>query len=166
MAGSATISTPDGPFTIIADDDGVLASGWTEDAERLRQAIHPSLRPVSPQGAAAYLDEAVALVRRYYTGDLAAPETAVVRQRSGPFREHAWATLRAVGAGETLTYSGLAARAGKPTAVRAAAGACAHNAAALFVPCHRIIRSDGTLGGFAYGIDVKRSLLKRERAAG
>jgi O-6-methylguanine DNA methyltransferase len=56
-------------------------------------------------------------------------------------------------------------RAGQPAAVRAAASICARNAPALFVPCHRVLRSDGSLGGFAWGLDVKRSLLAREAAA-
>jgi methylated-DNA-[protein]-cysteine S-methyltransferase len=62
-----------------------------------------------------------------------------------------------------VTYTGLAARAGRPAAVRAAAQACARNPAALFVPCHRVIRSDGTMGGFRWGVPVKRWLLEHER---
>jgi methylated-DNA-[protein]-cysteine S-methyltransferase len=86
-----------------------------------------------------------------------------VRQRSGPYREHAWEVLRGVPAGDPVTYTEYADRTGRPAAVRAAAGACARNAAALFVPCHRVLRSDGTLGGFRYGLPVKESLLARER---
>ena len=73
--------------------------------------------------------------------------------------------LREVKEGERLTYSEYAARAGRPAAVRAAAGACAMNAAALFVPCHRILRTDGTLGGFRYGLPIKESLLARESSS-
>ncbi|MFC3241565.1 methylated-DNA--[protein]-cysteine S-methyltransferase [Gordonia humi] len=64
-----------------------------------------------------------------------------------------------------VTYTRLAELAGNAAAVRGAASCCARNAAALFVPCHRVVRSDGTLGGFRYGLDVKRSLLDREAAA-
>ncbi|WP_291045321.1 methylated-DNA--[protein]-cysteine S-methyltransferase, partial [Herbiconiux sp.] len=64
--------------------------------------------------------------------------------------------------GHPLTYQQFAAELGRPLAVRAAASACAKNAPALFVPCHRVLRGDGTMGGFAWGVEVKRSLLARE----
>jgi methylated-DNA-[protein]-cysteine S-methyltransferase len=76
------------------------------------------------------------------------------------FLEQAWRVLREVR--EPITYTELAARAGRPAAVRAAAQACARNAAALFVPCHRVLRNDGTLGGFRWGLPVKRWLLNHE----
>jgi methylated-DNA-[protein]-cysteine S-methyltransferase len=71
--------------------------------------------------------------------------------------------MREVPPGETITYTELAARAGSPTAVRAAGQACARNVIAPIVPCHRILRSDGTFGGYAYGLHVKRWLLAHER---
>ena len=74
-----------------------------------------------------------------------------------------WDALRRIPPGAPLTYTGFAAELGAPTAVRAAASVCARNAVALFVPCHRVLRGDGTLGGFAWGSDVKRRLLSRER---
>ncbi|MFN3925139.1 MAG: methylated-DNA--[protein]-cysteine S-methyltransferase, partial [Pseudarthrobacter sp.] len=70
--------------------------------------------------------------------------------------------LRLVQPGQPVTYARYAELAGNPRAVRAAASACAFNAAALFVPCHRVIRTDGSLGGFRWGLPVKRSLLARE----
>jgi methylated-DNA-[protein]-cysteine S-methyltransferase len=103
-------------------------------------------------------------VRAYYAGEVAAVGQVAVRQRSGPYRQHAWEVLRDVPAGDQVTYTEYAHRTGRPAAVRAAAGACARNAAALFVPCHRVLRSDGTLGGFRYGLPIKESLLARERA--
>ncbi|MDN5746930.1 MAG: tryptophan 2,3-dioxygenase family protein, partial [Pseudonocardia sp.] len=75
---------------------------------------------------------------------------------------NAWDVLRTVPAGAPVTYTEYAAKSGRPAAVRAAASACARNAAALFVPCHRVLRSDGTLGGFRWGVDVKRKLLAHE----
>ena len=75
-----------------------------------------------------------------------------------------WDVLRHVAAGRPITYTEFAARAGSPAAVRSAADACARNAVALFVPCHRVLRSDGTLGGFRYGLDLKQRLLEREAA--
>ncbi|WP_309124389.1 methylated-DNA--[protein]-cysteine S-methyltransferase, partial [Arthrobacter sp.] len=73
--------------------------------------------------------------------------------------------LRTVAPGKPVTYSEYARLSGRPSAIRAAAGACAFNAAALFVPCHRVIRTDGSLGGFRWGVAVKTSLLAREAAA-
>jgi len=167
-ARSATVPTPDGPFSVVVDGDAVLASGWTADVASLVALVHPALRPDRAPGAepAGVLADAVAAVEAYYAGDLAAPGTVWVQQRSGEFREHAWQVLRDVAPGEVVTYTEYAARSGRPDAVRAAAGACAMNAAALFVPCHRVLRSDGFLGGFRYGLPVKESLLTRESARG
>lgn len=161
--GWATVDTPDGPFTALFDDDGVVfASGWVDEAEYLRALIHPYLRPSTlverPGG------EVAAAVKAYYDGDHGAPARIEVRQRSGPFLQSAWAALRTVPAGPPVTYSELAELAGNAAAIRAAAACCAQNAAALFVPCHRVVRSDGTLGGFRYGLDIKEALIDRESA--
>ncbi|MEG3616285.1 methylated-DNA--[protein]-cysteine S-methyltransferase [Isoptericola haloaureus] len=168
MIAATTLDTPDGPFSLVADDGVVLASGWTADVPALVGLVHRDLRPAAVP-VVDTTDPAVAApaaaVRAYYAGDLGAVARVDVVQRSGPFREHAWDVLREVAPGEPVTYTEYARRAGRPAAVRAAAGACAHNAAALFVPCHRVLRTDGTLGGFRYGTAVKESLLARERAA-
>jgi AraC family transcriptional regulator of adaptative response/methylated-DNA-[protein]-cysteine methyltransferase len=83
-----------------------------------------------------------------------------------PFQQKVWRTLRKVPAGTTATYSELARRAGVPKAVRAVASACARNPVCLFVPCHRIVRLDGGLGGYggAGGVELKRRLLELEGA--
>ena len=75
---------------------------------------------------------------------------------------HAWIVLRTVRGGEPLSYKEFAELSGRPSAIRGAAGACARNAVALFVPCHRILRTGGALGGFRWGLDVKRWLLTHE----
>lgn len=164
-----TLHTPDGPFSVIADETDVLASGWTAEINELLSLIHPQLRggtletsQVPEDGAHPVLTQAQQAVEAYYSGDLTAVDSVPVRQRSGPFREHAWAALREVRPGQPVSYAEYAQQAGSPAAIRAAAGACAKNAAALFVPCHRIIRTDGGLGGFRYGVEIKRSLLQRE----
>jgi methylated-DNA-[protein]-cysteine S-methyltransferase len=169
MALTTTLDTPDGPFTLVVAPDGaVLASGWTDDPAELVALVHPDLRPTH---VAAVSDDpapvagAVAAVRAYYAGDVRAIDDVPVRQVSGPYRAHAWDVLRTVGAGDPVTYTRYAELSGRPAAVRAAAGACAMNAAALFVPCHRVLRTDGSLGGYRYGLDIKRSLLDRERRA-
>lgn len=161
----ATVPTPPGPFTVVVTEDAdgadvVLAGGWTDDVGDLLPVVHRSLRP-----------EAVALspglpvlevVEAFHSGEVGAIDDVVVRQRSGPFLTEAWAVLRTVPAGRPDTYAAFAARCGRPSAVRAAANACARNAAALFVPCHRVLGSDGGLGGFRWGTGVKRWLLDHE----
>ncbi|MCS5733654.1 methylated-DNA--[protein]-cysteine S-methyltransferase [Herbiconiux daphne] len=163
---SATIQfveTPDGPFGIIADDEGrVLSSGWTSDVDALLGRLGPALRPAEVEpGETAAADA----VRDYYAGDVTAIDDVVVVQSGGEFHRRGWQKLREIAPGAPLSYQEFAAALDRPTAVRAAASACARNAPALFVPCHRVLRSDGSLGGFAWGVDVKRSLLAREAAA-
>jgi methylated-DNA-[protein]-cysteine S-methyltransferase len=155
---SITITTPVGPFTIVARDDTVLAAGFTDDENALLVRVPPNVD--------ADLDRPVKAVRAYFDGDLTAIDGVAVAQRGGPFMETAWAALRAVPAGAPVSYTDLAAAAGRPAAVRAAAQACARNAAALFVPCHRVVRTDRSLGGYRWGIDVKRSLLAHESETG
>jgi AraC family transcriptional regulator, regulatory protein of adaptative response / methylated-DNA-[protein]-cysteine methyltransferase len=79
------------------------------------------------------------------------------------FQIRVWESLRAIPAGETRTYSDVAEQIGSPRAVRAVASACAANAAALAIPCHRVIRRDGSLGGYRWGLNVKEALLLAER---
>ena len=162
-ARSACVDTPPGPFTVVVGpDDAVLASGWTADVADLLPVVHRSLRPtwVEPVEHLPVLDAVAAFV----AGDVTAIDDVPVRQRSGPFLEDAWEVLRTVPAGTPDSYAAFAARCGRPAAVRAAANACARNAAALFVPCHRVLGSDGGLGGFRWGTPVKRWLLDHEAA--
>ena len=149
-----------GPFTAVVDGDGaVLASGWTADLDDLVPLIHPTLRPHRcAEATSATCRPRSPLPRRRPRRIDDVP----VRQRSGAFLEHAWDVLRTVPAGAPVTYTEYAAKSGHPAAVRAAASACARNAAALFVPCHRVLRTDGTLGGFRWGLPVKRGLLEHE----
>ncbi|MEV6134780.1 methylated-DNA--[protein]-cysteine S-methyltransferase [Nocardia sp. NPDC051990] len=159
----ATSDTPIGPFTALVDADGaVLASGWTVDAENLRQLIHPSLRP-SELCKRDDLGAVTRAITAYHRGELTAIDAIEVRQQSGEFLMHAWEVLRKIPAGDPVTYTEYAAISGRPDATRAAANACARNAAALFVPCHRVLRIGGGLGGFRWGLPVKRWLLDHER---
>jgi methylated-DNA-[protein]-cysteine S-methyltransferase len=155
-----TIDTPDGAFTILADDrQRVLSSGWTTDVEAILGRLSAAVRPAEiREGETDAADAALA----YYAGDLSAIDAVAVKQSGTVLQLTGWSQLRAIAPGEPLTYTGFAARLDNPRAVRAAASICARNAPALFVPCHRVLRTDGTLGGFAWGIDVKESLLARE----
>jgi methylated-DNA-[protein]-cysteine S-methyltransferase len=161
-AYTATIPTPPGPFSIVASDDAVLASGWTDDPEWLRTLIGAALRPASltPRSELGPFTQAV---KDYVAGDLTAIDAIPVAVDSTPFHERAWAELRLIPAGAPETYGQLAARCESPSAVRAAGTACGRNPAALFVPCHRIVRTGGGLGGFGYGLPVKRWLLDHEQ---
>ena len=159
---STVIDTPAGPFSVLAGPGGsVRAAGFTADPAALMPLIHPSLRGELRERAD--LGQVTAAVRAYLDGDLAAIDAVAVEQHTGgPFLTHAWQVLRDVKPGDPVTYTGFAALAGRPAAVRAAAAACARNAAALFVPCHRVLRTDGTLGGYRWGLDVKKWLLGHE----
>ena len=88
--------------------------------------------------------------------------------RGSEFQKRVWAELSRIPAGQTITYTELARRVGKPAAVRAVAGACAANPLAMVVPCHRVLRSDGGISGYRWGVDRKFRLieLERELAAG
>ena len=81
------------------------------------------------------------------------------------FEEAVWAALRRIPHGEQRSYQQIAAKIGRPTAARAVAQACAHNAIAVLIPCHRVIRGDGTLGGYRWGIARKQTLLDAEHRA-
>jgi len=171
-AQAATITTPDGPFTIIATDQAVLASGWTDNVASFLPLIHASLRPALPDvtviddadhdGQSTVMQSAIQAVNAFYAGDSSALTQVPVTQKSGPYRELAWDVLRTVVAGETITYTEYAEMTGNPRAARAAASACAKNAVALFIPCHRVVRADGSAGGFRYGLEIKERLLRRE----
>jgi methylated-DNA-[protein]-cysteine S-methyltransferase len=155
-----TIDTPDGAFTILADDEGrVLASGWTHDVERVIGRLRTADRPATVRQGRT---DAAPAVQAYYEGDLGAIDDVPVAQQGTPMQLVGWAALRRIEPGQPLTYPGFAAELGSPQAVRAAASICARNAPALFVPCHRVLRTGGALGGFAWGLDVKQRLLDRE----
>jgi methylated-DNA-[protein]-cysteine S-methyltransferase len=160
-----TFTTPPGPLTVVVSAAGkVRAAGFTSDVYGLLPLVHPELREEAQPGA---VDAAVrAAIRSYFDGDLAALDDVVVEQRSGgEFMTHAWHVMRDIKPGAPVTYSQFAALAGRPAAVRAAAAACAYNPVAPFTPCHRVLRTDGTLGGYRWGLDVKTWLLAHESPA-
>lgn len=158
---TSTLTTAVGPLTLIADPDGALrAAGFTADPDDLLALVHPDLR--GPVRHRADLGEVTGAVRSYLAGDVTAIDRLTVRQHGGPFQHTAWSTLRGVQPGEPVSYTAFAARAGRPPAVRAAGGACARNAVALVVPCHRVLRGDGTLGGYRWGLPIKKWLLDHE----
>ncbi|HEY3008177.1 MAG TPA: methylated-DNA--[protein]-cysteine S-methyltransferase [Micromonosporaceae bacterium] len=159
---STTMATPAGPLTILEHDGAVRAAGFTSDVDELLPLVHPALRedprPRPDLGAVT------ARTLAYLDGDLTALDDVPVEQRTGgAFLAEAWEALRGVKPGHPVTYSQFATLAGRPRAIRAAASACARNAVALYVPCHRVIRNDGGLGGYRWGLSVKKWLLGHER---
>jgi AraC family transcriptional regulator of adaptative response/methylated-DNA-[protein]-cysteine methyltransferase len=83
--------------------------------------------------------------------------------RGTAFQEAVWQELRRIPPGETRSYAEIAAAVGRPGAIRAAGSANGSNHVAVLIPCHRVVRSDGSLGGYAYGLEIKRALLEREQ---
>ncbi|HEX8343951.1 MAG TPA: methylated-DNA--[protein]-cysteine S-methyltransferase [Actinoplanes sp.] len=159
------MDTPVGPFTVVVSEAGaVRAAGFTADIDALLGLVHPTLRGTARPAPDA--GPVSAAVRSYLDGDLAALDSVPVEQISGgPFMTHAWNVMRDIKPGSPVTYTGFAGLAGRPAAIRAAAAACARNAVALFVPCHRVLRTDGSLGGYRWGLPVKAWLLDHETAA-
>ncbi|HEV2640367.1 MAG TPA: MGMT family protein [Actinocrinis sp.] len=152
------------PFAVLTEGDVVRASGFTEDPAMLAGLAKVDLAEVGPGGPD---HPALVSAARYFAGDLLALDgvDAAEAVAPSPFRQAARDALRKIPAGETRTYTQLAVAAGNPAAVRAAASGCATNPLTLFVPCHRVLRTDGSLGGFLFGVELKARLLDHERAA-
>ena len=155
----ATVPSPIGDLALLVHDDALVAAGFgTPDEHHARLLTPPPLRRVNDLGQFS------AALSAYFDGDLTAMDDLPVHQRGGPFRQAAWKLMREIPAGTTVTYTELAARAGSPLAARAAGSACAQNLVAPVVPCHRVLRGGGALGGYAYGLSRKEWLLAHERA--
>jgi methylated-DNA-[protein]-cysteine S-methyltransferase len=165
----ASYLVPGGEITVVTDssrigDLGETSYGAVVSAtyRGLDDAVD-RLPAASTAPEAAALPEIAEVIGRYLEGDLAALADISVWQQGGPFQQQAWAALRTIPPGSVETYAGLAARAGRPRAYRAAGTACSSNMVALFIPCHRVVASHG-IGGYGYGLDVKRALLDHEDA--
>jgi methylated-DNA-[protein]-cysteine S-methyltransferase len=131
-------------------EDGVV-SGATFD---------PTPQPVRRDQFGVY-----DVLEAYFAGDVGALDTLTVEAQGTPFQQEVWAQLRKIPVGSTISYGELARRVGRPKAQRAVGMANASNPVALIVPCHRVIRTGGALGGYAFGLDYKRWLLAHEAPA-
>jgi len=152
-----TLDTPDGPFTIIEERGVVVGAGWTSSVDEV--ATRSGIQPDAVVTGAC---TSAGAVLAYYEGDPSAVRSVTVAPRGTEFREKVWDVLRTIPAGETRTYGEVAAQLGTPSASRAVGAACGANVVALFVPCHRVVGASGTLTGFAWGVETKKSLLGRE----
>ncbi len=155
-------STPIGDMVLIVED-GALRLLEFDDSDRLDHYVKRQFgdteipRVANPAGVTEVL-------RAYMAGDVNAIDGLAAKPRGTAFQERVWAELRAIPAGETITYRELAKRAGRPKAVRAAGAANGQNPVSVVVPCHRVIGADGTLTGYGGGLDRKKWLLEHEGA--
>ncbi len=153
----AVADTSLGPMLAAATDKGLCRLSFGEGEADLRDRF-PNAALV--QGGADFADFIARVVAAVETPCMASDIPLDVQGTA--FQERIWAELRKIPPGETRTYAELAAAAGNPRAVRAAGSANGANNVAVLIPCHRVIRSDGSIGGYAYGEAIKRELLKRE----
>lgn len=140
---------------------GVVAISLGDDPDALARALQDRFPHARLIGGDAAFEQRVAQV----VGFVDAPRIGFALPldlRGTAFQQRVWQALRDIPAGHTLSYRELAARLGVPKAVRAVAGACAANTLAVAIPCHRVVRSDGALSGYRWGIERKRALIERE----
>lgn len=164
---AATYPTPVGDLTVVVDPHalgdlgpqpyGAVVLGTFRDL-RDESARVPEGRRIHPR---TRVPDVADVLERYAAGELTALDEVSVVQPGGPFQQEVWRAMRTIRAGGIDTYAGLARRAGRGRAARAAGTACAINLVAPFVPCHRVVASNG-LGGYGYGLEIKVGLLEHE----
>ena len=159
----ATMESPVGPLMVGARSGRVclvaFAAGVEAVLDGLERHIGPTERLDHPDPGGA-----VSVLGRYFAGDVGAIDELEVDAIGTDFQRSVWSTLRTVPVGETTSYGEVAAAIGTPGAVRAVGSANGANPIVVIVPCHRVVRSDGSLGGYGGGLDRKRWLLAHEDA--
>lgn len=157
-----TLKTPVGALSLISREHILIAAGFTSQ-DKLLASISKQERQLESKKVNK-IPIISDLVSDYFDGDLRALDGIKVDQEGEKFSQSAWRVMRKVSPGKTISYADLAKRAGSDDAVRAAGSACARNLIALVVPCHRIVKTGGALGNYAYGLRYKEWLLKHEGA--
>jgi methylated-DNA-[protein]-cysteine S-methyltransferase len=157
-----TLKTPVGALSLISREHILIAAGFTSQ-DKLLASISKQERQLESKKV-NQIPIISDLVSDYFDGDLKALDGIKVDQQGEKFSQSAWRVMRKVSPGKTISYADLAKRAGSDDAVRAAGSACARNLIALVVPCHRIVKTGGALGNYAYGLRYKEWLLKHEGA--
>lgn len=162
MLVSTVQKTPVGNIYLIADSGLLIAAGF-KSMNSLQNRLSPSdkLRKIEPIEKIPKISK---LIDNYFEGRLDALNLIQVRQPGAQFSQKVWKVMRAIPVGMTISYAQLAKKAGSPAAFRAAGTACGNNLIAPIIPCHRIIKSDGTLGNYGYGVAIKEKLLRLEGA--
>ena len=158
MLLSKTINTPLGPMLLAANDDG-LAGAWFSD-----QRHRPDHTAFSAATQQRWLDHAQEELLAYFEGRLRQFSTPRSTVFGTAFQRAVWQQLCEIAHGTTTSYGALAAALGRPTAVRAVAGAVGRNPWSIIVPCHRVLGSQGQLTGYAGGLPRKQALLTLEQA--
>ena len=160
-----TLDTPVGRLLLAATGKGLIRVAYdSEDHERVLEMIAAELSPRILH-APGRLDVASRELEEYFAGARRSFDLPLDFSLSRGFRRAVLRRLRGVAYGRTASYAAIAAAAGSPKAVRAVGTACATNPLPVVVPCHRVVRSDGTLGQYVGGADVKRVLLAMEAAS-
>lgn len=159
------VDSPIGTLLLASTGAGLVrvafeAEGFDRVLEELAATVGPRIlrTPLRSEAAAAQLGE-------YFAGRRTRFDLALDHRLSSGFRAEVQRFLPSIAHGRTLTYKEVAAAVGNPGAVRAVGSACATNPHPIVVPCHRVLRSDGGLGGYLGGTDAKRILLELETAA-
>ncbi|MCB0022555.1 MAG: methylated-DNA--[protein]-cysteine S-methyltransferase, partial [Caldilinea sp.] len=145
---------------VAATDRGLCAIDLGDDPEALEAGLRERFPKAAIRHDPGFSDWTQQVVRF-----LNAPERGLdlpLDIQGTAFQRRVWTALRAIPAGSTLSYTEVAERIGEPKAVRAVAGACAANKLAVAIPCHRVVRQNGNLSGYRWGIERKRKLLARE----
>ncbi|ASY15798.1 methylated-DNA-[protein]-cysteine S-methyltransferase [Candidatus Planktophila sulfonica] len=158
----STLATPIGNLNLIADQHILLAANLS-NLKALKESLGAD-DAAHDIKSVAKIPVITDLINDYFAGDISALNSIQVRQPGAPFSQAAWKAMRKVKPGAVISYADLADRAGSPAAVRAAGSACAKNAIVLIVPCHRIVKTGGALGNYAYGLSKKEWLLRHEGA--
>ena len=157
-----TSKTPIGNLNLIADEHVLLGANLSNiSALKSGLDVSDQSREIKVVKSIPIISD---LIADYFDGDISAINGISARQPGATFSQAAWKAMRKVKAGAVISYADLAGRAGSAAAVRAAGTACAKNAIMLVVPCHRIVKSGGALGNYAYGVNKKEWLLSHEGA--
>ena len=158
------LATPIGELIVVVDDDGKLrAVDWTDYESRMKGLLDRFCGKARYTLAVARDPGGVtSAMRRYFKGDIAVLRNLAVATSGTPFQTNVWRALRKIKDGTTVSYAELAARIGKPKAVRATGLANGQNPISIVVPCHRVIGSNGSLTGYGGGLNRKQWLLAHE----
>jgi len=153
-----------GRLLVAYTERGVCSVAIGDNDRALERAFRADFQGADIRAAGPAIHEwMTAIVRSVDSG---ASSTAIpVDARGTAFQHRVWDALQQIPRGTTLSYTDVAKRIGQPTAVRAVARACATNPVAIVVPCHRVVREDGSLGGYRWGLERKEALLRREKEA-
>jgi AraC family transcriptional regulator of adaptative response/methylated-DNA-[protein]-cysteine methyltransferase len=153
-----------GSILVAQSDRGVCAILLGDEPDRLAHDLQDRFPRAKLIGGDAEFEQLVATV----VGFVEAPGHGLklpLDVRGTAFQQRVWKALRDIPAGQTASYADIAGRIGAPKSVRAVAQACGANALAVAIPCHRVVRSDGSLSGYRWGVERKRTLLAREASA-